>query len=325
MKKQDSENLLSCAVTSRELYLDPKIALEVTGLNDANLKLIAERTNTCIKRNGEKLFVEGLDTDVQLVERCINSLARIAQKGIPLLTEDIPMVVSFLSESLSGDLLEIFGERIDLQGQKKYVFPRTPNQSRFVRAMKSHRVVFGVGPAGTGKSYLSVAVGVSGLLKKQVKKLILCRPAIEAGEKLGFLPGTIEEKIDPYMRPLFDALIDLLDLDKLQEFIQRGVIEVAPLAFMRGRTLAHSFVVLDEAQNTTVAQMKMFLTRLGFGSTFVINGDLTQIDLPKSEYPGLLDAVNRLQGIEQVSIIHFCEKDVVRDPLVKQILKAYEE
>ncbi|MEM4380083.1 MAG: PhoH family protein [Thermoplasmatales archaeon] len=310
---------------TEEFNLAPSSAHIVLGVNDQNLVSISERTNTKIRRRGSKVLIEGVDQDVELAQACLTQLTRLAERGMSVGEAEIVRCLIALSNDMYQDYSETLDEKIEIQSAKRWVYPKTPAQTRFIGAMRSKRIVFGVGPAGTGKSYLSVAMAVSKLLKKEVKKIILCRPAIEAGEKLGFLPGTIEEKIDPYMRPLFDALFDLLEPEKLNELLSRGQIEVAPLAFMRGRTLANSFVVLDEAQNTTCLQMKMFLTRIGQGSTFVINGDLTQIDLPKSEYPGLLDAINRLSEIKSMSIVQFTENDVVRDPLVSEILKAYEK
>lgn len=312
-------------IITEEFTLSPMTAPLILGVNDQNLVNISEKTNTRIKRRGNKILVEGHDEDVELVEACLTQLSRLAEKGLSVGDVEIVRCLSSLAGNITFNYSETLDEKIEIQGAKRQVYPKTATQTRFILAMRSQRIVFGVGPAGTGKSYLSVAMAVSKLLKKEVKKIILSRPAIEAGEKLGFLPGTIEEKIDPYMRPLFDALFDLLEPEKLEELLSRGQIEVAPLAFMRGRTLANSFVVLDEAQNTTCSQMKMFLTRIGQGSTFVINGDLTQIDLPKSEYPGLLDAINKLSDIKSVSIVQFTENDVVRDPLVSEILKAYEK
>lgn len=321
---KDRKKLL-CQPISKELNLDERVGQIITGINDEHLSIIATRTQTKIKRRGEKILVEGLDSDVYVVEEWLAQLTHLAKQGVPIYSDDVRKSVEALCLDSNISLAEIFGEKIEIQGSRRIVYAKTHNQSRFINLIKSNRVVFGFGPAGTGKTYLSVALGVNKLVRKDVKKLILCRPAVEAGEKLGFLPGTIEEKVDPYMRPLFDALFDLLDADKIQEFLSKGVIEIAPLAFMRGRTLSHSFVVLDEAQNTTIPQMKMFLTRLGFGSTFVINGDPTQIDLPKSEYSGLLDAVNRLMGIEGIALVNFTKEDVVRDPLVSRILQAYED
>ncbi|HKS67476.1 MAG TPA: PhoH family protein [Candidatus Acidoferrales bacterium] len=208
---------------------------------------------------------------------------------------------------------------------RKHVTPRSANQRRYVEGIESHDMVFAIGPGGTGKTYLAVAMAVSALLSKQVNRIILARPAVEAGERLGFLPGTLQEKVDPYMRPLYDALHDLLEADKLENFLEKGIIEVAPLAFMRGRTLNDSFVILDEAQNTTSEQMKMFLTRLGFNSKAVITGDITQIDLPNDRRSGLVEAVDIVGKIEGIAFIYFDERDVVRHSLVQQIIKAYDE
>jgi phosphate starvation-inducible PhoH-like protein len=208
---------------------------------------------------------------------------------------------------------------------KKSVLPKSANQKRYIEALETYDMVFAIGPGGTGKTYLAVALAVSALLSKQVNRIILARPAVEAGERLGFLPGTLQEKVDPYMRPLYDALHDLLEADKLESYLEKGIIEVAPLAFMRGRTLNDSFVILDEAQNTTSEQMKMFLTRLGFNSKAVITGDVTQIDLPDSRKSGLVEAIEVVGKIEGISLVYFDERDVVRHSLVQRIIKAYEE
>ncbi|MCS6894238.1 MAG: PhoH family protein [Deltaproteobacteria bacterium] len=320
----NDKNKIKCEIIKREFNLGSGLSA-VAGVNDENLKVLAEKTKTTIKRRGDFLLIEGLDSDVFLVEECLIQFSSISKQGVPIYPDDVIRSVDYLCSNSSASLNDLFGERIEVQGQKRFVYARTLNQSRFIQAIRSKRLVFGVGPAGTGKSYLSIAIGVARLLRREVRKIILCRPAVEAGEKLGFLPGTLEEKVDPYMRPLFDALFDLLDSERVEEFLHKGIIEIAPLAFMRGRTLSNSFVILDEAQNTTIAQMKMFLTRLGFGSTFVINGDPTQIDLPKNEYSGLLDALERLSDINDLSIIFFDKQDVLRDPLVAKILSAYEE
>ena len=208
---------------------------------------------------------------------------------------------------------------------KKTLAPRSPNQMRYVEAVERHDMVFAIGPAGTGKTYLAVAMAVSALLNKQVGRIILCRPAVEAGERLGFLPGTLQQKVDPYLRPLYDALFDMLDAEKVEKYLEKGSIEVAPLAFMRGRSLNESFIILDEAQNTTPEQMKMFVTRMGFGSKVVVTGDITQIDLPAGKRSGLLEAVDVIAGVQGVTFVYFNDRDVVRHGLVQRIIKAYEQ
>ena len=245
-------------------------------------------------------------------------------QGYSLRPEDIRFAVRALSEGDSVSLKELFLNNIPVSSKRRFIIPKTENQKRYLDSIKEFDIVFGVGPAGTGKTYLAMAMAVHALVKKEVTRIVLARPAIEAGEKLGFLPGDIQEKVNPYLRPLYDALYDMMEAEKVMSLMERGVIEIAPLAFMRGRTLNDAFVILDEAQNTTTEQMKMFLTRLGFNSKAVITGDVTQIDLPSNRASGLVEVMKILEGIGGITFVSFSERDVVRHKLVQAIIKAYE-
>jgi len=238
--------------------------------------------------------------------------------------DDISHALTALRHSPDTPIKELLSNAATIVTKKRFVAPKTPTQKSYIEAIETHDIVIGIGPAGTGKTYLAMAMAVSALLKKEVSRIILARPAVEAGEKLGFLPGDLQEKVNPYLRPLYDALYDMMDTDKASRLVERGTIEVAPLAFMRGRTLNDAFVILDEAQNTTSEQMKMFLTRLGFGSKAVVTGDITQIDLPTGKASGLVEAMKIVSGVEGISFVHFDDRDVVRHKLVQQIVKAYE-
>lgn len=261
---------------------------------------------------------------MDLAEKLVKSLYSILKKGHPLSYQEVDYATRILRTDNLANLEEIFLESIPIPSEKKIITPRSINQRKYLDYIKSYDIVFAIGPAGTGKTYLAMAMAVSFLIQKRVKRIVLARPAVEAGEKLGYLPGSLQEKVNPYLRPLYDALYDMMDFEKSARLIERGVIEVAPLAFMRGRTLNDSFVILDEAQNTTSEQMKMFLTRLGFSSKAVITGDITQIDLPDGKTSGLVEAKKILQDIEGIKFIYFSEKDVVRHRLVQEIIKAYE-
>lgn len=238
--------------------------------------------------------------------------------------EDIRFAVTAIAEGEAISLKELFTTNIPVSSKRRFIIPKTENQKRYLDSIREYDIVFGIGPAGTGKTYLAMAMAVNALLKKQISRIVLARPAIEAGEKLGFLPGDIQEKVNPYLRPLYDALYDMMEAEKALKLIERGVIEIAPLAFMRGRTLNDAFVILDEAQNTTAEQMKMFLTRLGFNSKAVITGDVTQIDLPTGRPSGLVEVIRILDGIDGITFVNFSERDVVRHRLVQAIIKAYE-
>ncbi len=273
---------------------------------------------------GNKLLIQGEDGIADKAERLVQEVREVNRKGYILRPEDISYAVKSLSEGKEVSIHDLFKHNIPVFSKKRFIIPKTDTQRQYIEAIAKYDIVFGVGPAGTGKTYLAMAMAINAFLTKQVSRIVLVRPAVEAGEKLGFLPGDIAEKVSPYLRPLYDALFDMMEIDKASKLIERGIIEIAPLAFMRGRTLNDSFVILDEAQNTTTEQMKMYLTRLGFGSKTVITGDITQIDLPAGKLSGLVEALKILKDVEGIKIIYFSEKDVVRHRLVQEIVKAYE-
>ena len=260
-----------------------------------------------------------------LAENILSQLYELLGEGYPVYGSDVDFAVRVLCTDHRARLRTIFLDTVYVTAQKRPVTPKSPNQKAYIDAMRHHDMVFGIGPAGTGKTYLAMAMAVAGLAAKAFSRIILARPAVEAGEKLGFLPGDLLEKVNPYLRPLYDALYEMLGFERVAKFIDRNVIEVAPLAYMRGRTLNESFIILDEAQNATAMQLKMFLTRMGKNATFIITGDLTQIDLPSKRDSGLLRAIGMLEKIEGISIVHFDARDIVRHKLVKHIVKAYEE
>jgi phosphate starvation-inducible PhoH-like protein len=277
-----------------------------------------------IRTNGHELIVEGEAGDVGRAERVVDQLSTLIRNGYRLAKGDVKTASQLVSQDGGVELADYFLRGGPRTSGKKQVMPKSVNQRRYLDAIEQHDIVFGIGPAGTGKTYLAMAQAVTALLAKRVSRIILARPAVEAGEKLGFLPGDLQEKVNPYLRPLYDALYDMMEIERADRMLERGTIEVAPLAFMRGRTLNDAFVILDEAQNTTSEQMKMFLTRLGFGSKAVITGDITQIDLPTARASGLVEATKVVGHVEGIAFVHFDEKDVVRHPLVQQIVKAYD-
>jgi len=312
--------------TKKDMTFDLGPELRVLyGELDKNLRFIEDASGVDIKARGNRLSIEGDGPAVLLAERVLKELAGLVESGYPLKIEDVKLAVRASEAGPETPLRDIFSDAIPVASKKRQITPKTENQKAYVEAIKSHDIVFGVGPAGTGKTYLAMAMAVSALLKKEVNRIILARPAVEAGEKLGFLPGDIQEKVHPYLRPLYDALYDMVDAEKIAKLMERGTIEVAPLAFMRGRTLNDSFIVLDEAQNTTTEQMKMFLTRMGFGSKSVITGDITQVDLPAGRASGLIEVMKILGHVKGIAFVRFNEKDVVRHRLVQQIIKAYEK
>ena len=270
------------------------------------------------------MIVEGERGDVDRAERVLGQLASMMDEGYKLAKGDVKTAAQLVLQDGNVELSDYFLKGAPRTSGKRQVMPKSVNQRRYLEAIDQHDIVFGIGPAGTGKTYLAMAQAVSYLLAKRVSRIILARPAVEAGEKLGFLPGDLQEKVNPYLRPLYDALYDMLEVERAERLIERGTVEVAPIAFMRGRTLNDAFVILDEAQNTTSEQMKMFLTRLGFGSKAVITGDITQIDLPTGRTSGLVEAMKVVGNIAGISFIRFDEKDVVRHSLVQQIVKAYD-
>jgi len=305
--------------------LDSSILQQLVGEKDCNLKLIEKELDLRIGRDEKGLVICGQDTEVDLAFDLLRQLSDLLVQGESIFPGDVERALKLLSSNRRLQLKELFRDQIKIAGRTHTIVPRSFRQREYIEAIREHDVVVAVGPAGTGKTYLAMTMAVSALLEKRVKRVVLCRPAVEAGEKLGFLPGDMAEKVNPYLRPLYDALHDMVDYERAREMVEKGQVEVAPLAFMRGRTLSKAFVVLDEAQNATQIQMKMFLTRLGPHSKCVITGDLTQIDLPRGHESGLEDTVRRLRGIEGISIIHFGNEDVMRHKLVAKIVSAYEE
>jgi phosphate starvation-inducible PhoH-like protein len=307
-----------------------KIAVPEEGLEtlfgsyDENLKHLESQFGVRISTQGHELMIEGDAPNVARVDRIVEQLASLMRDGFKLSTSDVKTAADLVAQDEAVDLRDHFLKGSLTAAGKRRVSPKTVNQRRYLDAIEQNDIVFGIGPAGTGKTYLAMAQAVAFLIAKKVSRIILARPAVEAGEKLGFLPGDLQEKVNPYLRPLYDALYDMLDTERVARYIERGTIEIAPIAFMRGRTLNDSFVILDEAQNTTSEQMKMFLTRLGFGSKAVITGDITQIDLPTGRMSGLVEAMKVVSAIDGIAFTYFDERDVVRHKLVQQIVKAYE-
>jgi phosphate starvation-inducible protein PhoH and related proteins len=298
------------------------------GTLDENLKLLESALRVTTQLHDDHMAIEGEAAQVDRAIRIINEYNQLVREGRRMNDGDIKAMIRVATEDPKTSLRQVLEPGAPTRARvfgKKTITAKSSNQRQYMESIEKNDMVFAVGPGGTGKTYLAVAMAVSALLTKQVSRIILVRPAVEAGERLGFLPGTLQQKIDPYMRPLYDALYDMLDVDKLERFLEKGIVEVAPLAFMRGRTLNDSFVILDEAQNTTSEQMKMFLTRLGFNSKAVITGDITQIDLPAGRRSGLIEALEVVGGIEGIGFINFNERDVVRHNLVQRIIKAYEE
>jgi len=316
----------------RELHLtigDNGEAINVFGIEDENLRYIERRCQARIVARGNEVIISGNKASVEKTGKLFQQLMELARDGMRINVSNINYILSLLEEKeREGEelprLVQALGEVIHLTPRGKKIRPKTLGQRKYIQAIRDHDIVFGIGPAGTGKTYLAVVMAVLALKNKEVNRIVLARPAVEAGEKLGFLPGDLQEKVNPYLRPLYDSLYDVLGLDTAQKYMERTIIEVAPLAYMRGRTLDDSFIILDEAQNTTPEQMKMFLTRIGFGSRTVVTGDITQVDLPKGNYSGLIEVQKILQGIEGISFQYLTEADVVRHPLVQKIIKAYE-
>ncbi|HFJ9449411.1 PhoH family protein [Bacillus thuringiensis] len=300
-------------------------AIALFGVNDAHLKVIERELNVSIVTRGETVHVSGAVETVTLVEKILQQLLVVIRKGVSITERDVAYAIQLAQQGKIAQFEELYEEEIFKTAKGKSIRVKTMGQRRYIHAMKKNDVVFGIGPAGTGKTYLAVVMAVRALKQGYVKKIILTRPAVEAGESLGFLPGDLKEKVDPYLRPLYDALHDILGQEYTQRMMERGVIEIAPLAYMRGRTLDDSFVILDEAQNTTGAQIKMFLTRLGFSSKMVITGDPSQVDLPKGVKSGLTLASNILSGVSGLSFITLEQTDVVRHPLVQRIIEAYDK
>ena len=306
-------------------FEDPNEAIALLGNGDANVKIIEQELNISIVTRGETVYVSGEPESVELAGKVIEKLLFVIRKGINISGRDVVYAIQMGQKGTLEYFRDLYEEEITKNAKGKPIRVKTLGQRQYLMAMKENDLVFGIGPAGTGKTYLAVVMAVNALKNGQVKRMILTRPAVEAGESLGFLPGDLKEKVDPYLRPLYDALHDILGVEHTQRLIERGTIEIAPLAYMRGRTLDDAFVILDEAQNTTQAQMKMFLTRLGFGSKMVITGDRTQVDLPRGVKSGLIVGEDILSGVKGIAFIHLEQSDVVRHPLVARIIHAYEQ
>ncbi|MGD0828675.1 MAG: PhoH family protein [Desulfobaccales bacterium] len=310
--------------TTQLTFEDNALAQALFGEQGKHLRIIGRTLGVKLPVRGNQVTLEGSEAEVRLAQRVLLELYELLRHGYPLLPQDVQYSIRILQDRETASVKEIFLDTVYISAMKRRISPKSLNQKRYIEAMRTHDIVFGVGPAGTGKTYLAMAMGVAALMNQEFIRIVLTRPAVEAGEKLGFLPGDLAEKVNPYLRPLYDAMHDMMDFEKASRLVQRGIIEVAPLAFMRGRTLNDSFVILDEAQNTTSEQMMMFLTRLGFGSKAVITGDVTQIDLPPGATSGLVEARDLLQGVEGIALVHFSERDVVRHPLVQDIIRAYD-
>jgi phosphate starvation-inducible PhoH-like protein len=304
---------------------DSKRAMQLFGEHNRNLKKIADALKVSINARGSTVFIQGEQLGAQLAKNILEQLYGLLLENYPIHSNDIDYAITALSGDHRLQLKDLFLNVVYVKSKKSIITPKSPAQKEYIDAIRNHDIVFGIGPAGTGKTYLAMAMAVESLTKGQVSRIILTRPAVEAGEALGFLPGDLAEKVDPYLRPLYDALHDMMRFEKVSSLMHKGIIEVAPIAFMRGRTLNDSFVILDEAQNTTSEQMKMFLTRIGFNSKAVITGDITQIDLPGEKVSGLIEAKTILRGIKGLRFAFFSKADVVRHRLVQEIIQAYEE
>ena len=308
----------------KQIELPPRGLETLFGVHDQNIKYLESLLDVQINARGHNLSVNGVPKDVETAEQILEDFTSLFAEGGQFTDRELREAFAQIAEDRAFSLRDYFTRSRFSPAGKKQVAPKSAMQRRYIEAIQQKDIVFGVGPAGTGKTYLGVAMAVQALMQKQVNRIVLARPAVEAGEKLGFLPGDLQEKVDPYLRPLYDALFDLVDYERVTRLLEKRVIEIAPLAFMRGRTLSDAFVILDEAQNTTSEQMKMFLTRIGFGSKAVITGDVTQIDLPTGKRSGLVEAERVLAGIEGIDFVYFSDKDVVRHKLVQMIIKAYE-
>ena len=295
------------------------------GERNFHLHILEKNLDVKINVRGNQITVEGERLDVELVDNLLGQLYELIRQGYPLYPSDIEYAIRLLQSDANAQLKDIFMDTVYIVSRRRIITPKTKAQKEYIEAIRKYDIVFGIGPAGTGKTYLAMAMAISALMRGEVTRIILTRPAVEAGERLGFLPGDIYEKVNPYLRPLYDALHDMLDFDRTTRLLQKGVIEIAPLAFMRGRTLNDAFVILDEAQNTTSEQMKMFLTRLGYNARAVVTGDITQIDLPQGVPSGLIEAKEILEGIEGIKFVYFDKTDVIRHRLVREIIRAYEK
>jgi len=305
--------------------LPPRGLETLFGVHDQNIKYLESLLDVRIDARGQDVSIDGDPADVETAQRILEDFSDLFKEGKQFTDKELREAFAQIAEDRAFSLRDYFTKTRFNPAGKKQVAPKSANQRKYIQAIQDNDVVFGIGVAGTGKTYLAVAMAVQALMQKQVNRIVLARPAVEAGEKLGFLPGDLQDKVDPYLRPLYDALFDLIDYERVTRLLEKRVIEVAPLAFMRGRTLSDAFIILDEAQNTTSEQMKMFLTRIGFGSKAVITGDVTQVDLPTGKRSGLIEAERILSKLEGIEFVYFTDKDVVRHKLVQMIIRAYEE
>ena len=309
----------------KKIELPPRGLETLFGVHDQNIKYLESLLDVRIDARGQDVSIDGDPNDVETVQRILEDFSELFKEGKHFTDKELREAFAQIAEDRAFSLRDYFTKARFNPAGKKQVAPKSVNQRKYIQAIQDKDVVFGIGVAGTGKTYLAVAMAVQALMQKQVNRIVLARPAVEAGEKLGFLPGDLQDKVDPYLRPLYDALFDLIDYERVTRLLEKRVIEVAPLAFMRGRTLSDAFIILDEAQNTTSEQMKMFLTRIGFGSKAVITGDVTQVDLPTGKRSGLIEAERILSNLEGIEFVYFTDKDVVRHKLVQMIIRAYEE
>lgn len=309
----------------KQIELPPRGLETLFGVHDQNIKYLESLLDVRIDARGQDVSIDGDPEDVVTAQRILEDFSDLFREGRTFTDKELREAFAQIAEDRAFSLRDYFTKSRFNPAGKKQVAPKSATQRKYIQAIQEQDVVFGIGVAGTGKTYLAVALAVQALMQKQVNRIVLARPAVEAGEKLGFLPGDLQEKVDPYLRPLYDALFDLIDYERVTKLLEKQVIEVAPLAFMRGRTLSDAFIILDEAQNTTSEQMKMFLTRIGFGSKAVITGDVTQVDLPAGKRSGLIEAERVLANLDGIEFIYFTEKDVVRHKLVQMIIKAYDE
>jgi phosphate starvation-inducible PhoH-like protein len=309
----------------KKIELPPRGLETLFGVHDQNIKYLESLLDVRIDARGQDVSIDGDPADVETAQRILEDFSDLFKEGKHFTDKELREAFAQIAEDRAFSLRDYFTKTRFNPAGKKQVAPKSANQRKYIQAIQDNDVVFGIGVAGTGKTYLAVAMAVQALMQKQVNRIVLARPAVEAGEKLGFLPGDLQDKVDPYLRPLYDALFDLIDYERVTRLLEKRVIEVAPLAFMRGRTLSDAFIILDEAQNTTSEQMKMFLTRIGFGSKAVITGDVTQVDLPTGKRSGLIEAERILSRLEGIEFVYFTDKDVVRHKLVQMIIRAYEE
>jgi len=308
-----------------KIELPPRGLETLFGVHDQNIKYLESLLDVRIDARGQDVSIDGDPADVETAQRILEDFSDLFKEGKHFTDKELREAFAQIAEDRAFSLRDYFTKARFNPAGKKQVAPKSANQRKYLQAIQDNDVVFGIGVAGTGKTYLAVAMAVQALMQKQVNRIVLARPAVEAGEKLGFLPGDLQDKVDPYLRPLYDALFDLIDYERVTRLLEKRVIEVAPLAFMRGRTLSDAFIILDEAQNTTSEQMKMFLTRIGYGSKAVITGDVTQVDLPTGKRSGLIEAERILSHLDGIEFVYFTDKDVVRHKLVQMIIRAYEE